>query len=166
MRLAVISIASLELVRWNRSTTLTYSEPVELVDKLIGKLGFTLSQIEAVERQRLLSREIEKRLDLQLHSPDRRLVEPTGAPFNSRYADAGNLGRPDDAWHWQSGALEVIDRHVARPGAIGRACYHGDPDQTERRQSAGRYNESRPPLLRQSIGVGKRNRHDIERIVA
>ena len=50
---AVILIAPVESVRWNRSTTLTYPEPVELVEKLLNKLGFTAPQREAIERQKI-----------------------------------------------------------------------------------------------------------------
>ena len=50
---AVIAIAPRELIRWNRSTTLTYPEPTQLVDDLLERIGFTSLQRQAIERQNL-----------------------------------------------------------------------------------------------------------------
>jgi hypothetical protein len=51
---AVIKAAPSEWVRWNGSSTLVYSEPLELVDQMINQLGFGRQQREAVERQQRL----------------------------------------------------------------------------------------------------------------
>lgn len=50
---ATIAIARSENILWNRATTMVYPEPTELVDALIGKLGLSRREIEAIERQRL-----------------------------------------------------------------------------------------------------------------
>lgn len=52
LEMAVISIAPAKFISWNRSTKLNYQEPVELVDRLMDRIGFSPSQREAVERQR------------------------------------------------------------------------------------------------------------------
>lgn len=48
----VISLASPDCIRWNRSTYLEYPEPVELVDALIGAHKFSDVDRAAFERQR------------------------------------------------------------------------------------------------------------------
>lgn len=51
---AVIRIAPPEAIRWNRSTSLVYSEPEDLVDAVIKRLGFRHAERAAVERQKQL----------------------------------------------------------------------------------------------------------------
>lgn len=53
---AVVRIAPPDCVRWNRSTKLTYPEPVDLVDEWMDRIRFSMAQREAVERQDLRSR--------------------------------------------------------------------------------------------------------------
>jgi DNA polymerase III subunit epsilon len=48
---AVIAIAPRKFVRWNGATSLVYAEPVELVDKILGRLGYNTGQLAAVNRQ-------------------------------------------------------------------------------------------------------------------
>lgn len=60
LELAVIALAPPLLVRWNRSTSLVYAEPTDLVDALMDKLRFTQAQRQAVERQRQRSRQMTK----------------------------------------------------------------------------------------------------------
>lgn len=52
----VIGSAPSAYVRWNRATDLTYQEPTELVDKLIGRLGLSKVEREALDRQRQLAK--------------------------------------------------------------------------------------------------------------
>lgn len=49
---AVIEIAPAEVVAWNRRATGIYDEPVDLVNRIIARLGYGTSELAALERQR------------------------------------------------------------------------------------------------------------------
>jgi hypothetical protein len=49
---AVIRIEPPDAIRWNRSTSLVYSEPEALVDALMDSLGFQPAERESVNRQK------------------------------------------------------------------------------------------------------------------
>ncbi len=42
------------MIRWNRSTSLVYSEPEALVDALMDNLGFGPAERDAVNRQKCI----------------------------------------------------------------------------------------------------------------
>lgn len=53
VEVAVISLAPIDAVSWNRRATKPYDEPVELVDRTLARPGWSGPQRAAIERQRL-----------------------------------------------------------------------------------------------------------------
>jgi hypothetical protein len=121
--------------------------------------------ISGVRRPRMRPRTLrapQKPRQLLRHGLRRRLVESSGAAFDPRGFDAGDLRGPHHGWCGQARACEVGDRNVARPGRVVGAGDHRDPDQPEWRQLAIGNDQGRAALFGETVGGGERHHDDVE----
>ncbi|NTF55042.1 3'-5' exonuclease [Agrobacterium rhizogenes] len=107
---AVLSLAPTDAIAWNGRGTEIYSEPTDLVDATLKRLGWDTAQREAIERQRLrhLSSKIMSRLP---------------APLIAR-----SVSKPFPSGEFRFFALDVETANADRSSIcqIGVACVRSD----------------------------------------
>jgi hypothetical protein len=108
------------------------------------------------------SRAAPKSLQLVRYGFGGRFVESSGAALDPRRFDASDLRGAHDGWRGQPGAREIGDCYIARPWRIVAAGDHRHPDEPEGCELAIGYDQRRPTLFGETVGVRKRHHDDVE----